>query len=72
MIQEICSPLKGFLLIVSVKASKEFDFVYAVSNLSPRYVAHCADDLRGVLTTAEIVSVVCKEIFSAVLCTPRK
>ena len=39
-------------------------------NLSPRYVAHLRDHLRGVLHTAEIVSVVCTEMISAVCNTP--
>ena len=58
------SPLKGFLLLVSLKATKDkwrirFWFLALGRNLSPRNVAHRGDYLCCGLHTAEIISAVC-------------
>ena len=72
----MCSPLKGFLLIVSLKATidkwrfrfwfRGVQFISAVcctpQRSSPRWVAHRGDHLRGMQHTAKIISAVC--------CTP--
>ena len=58
----MCSPLKGFLLIVLLKATRDkcrFRFDSMVCNLSPQCAEHRRDDLHGMLHTAEMISTVC-------------
>ena len=58
---------KGVLLIISLKATMDIGQVKN-SILFPQ----CEIYPCGMLHTAVIVSVVCKEIISAVCCTPRR